>query len=1259
MTNVPSPTGSDERSIRARRGGRHRATSRRSGEDGFILLESLLSIALVTVIMGALTTLFITTNQTTTHLRLRQQAIQLADTGIEQARAYSPSVLKAGRDSVSVATQYNAVTSTGSPALYALLHTMSITWDPTAVVGAGLVPVVTPAASTSVCGTSAAVPSALHLPTSPVCQAVGGRAFTMNYYVGSCYIPVADSTCTATQPSATAYLSYLRVVVAVSWPDSHCTSSSCTYLTSTLLNDSPDPKFDIPHPILGSPSILVSDRVSDVGDTGPYDSLTLTGGAGVAPFSWSATGLPPGLSMASDGSISGTIGDQTVDPKADSINYSVNVTVVDGLIQQKTASFTWTVQRPWIKPLDDQETQINTPVSLQLSKDSYSCNNGPCKFTLNNAPLGLSIDSAGLITGTPTVAGTLTTTITITDVNGITDTSDPFRWAVLQPATVCVPEIALANGSFEGPVVSHGAPNWLTGGSSPLLWDTTEPDNVIELWKNDGAGNQTGLTVQAANGGMAISAEDGSQWAELNANQTGALYQNLPTVSGQILQWSVWHRGRYSNAANASKKDVMEVQIGSTASQAVQTPTGQTTTDISDGPDAWKLYRGIYTVPAGQTVTRFQFAAKTTASGDNSVGNFIDNLSLNNYVACLNNAPQAQFSTVNTPINALQLSASRGSGSFTWAGGKTLPPGLTISTDGRITGTPTVVGTTPVVLTLTDNQTAFEQSVSFNWTVAPRPTVNAPAAQITSQGGVVTLQVSTGCQNTPCSYAIDGGPAGLTVTNTGVVLGTVTSTPQVFSSVTITVRDNVGVTATTAGFSWTIVGSPTYATPGNQKTLRGAAVSLSTSSRVTGGTGGTGGYRYFATGLPAWLSINSSTGQITGTAPATDSTTSGITLTVTDSSGASATTTPFSWNVYGPPTVATPADRATSVGSAVNFALSVSCPNGPCSYTFNGNAPTGLTISNTGVVTGTTSVAKNFTSITVTATDSGGASTTSGAFTWTVNPAPKIVSPGNQRALHGAAVSLAMATYASGGTGTYAYSAKLPTWLTINSATGVISGTAPTGADTTTTGITVTLTDATGVASTTATFTWTVNNSLVTSFSTQSAYKQTAVNLDLDNFTTGGTGPYTYSASGLPSWLTLNRTTGALTGTAPTVAANSTTTTSGITITVTDSLGTATRSAAFNWYVTDLIWTGLAANGSTLSTQQGTSVNGLNAASYVAGGSAGARTYLATSLPTGVSVASNGAITGTASTRGTWRVVLAVTDAAGATSNSVITWNVT
>ncbi len=154
---------------------------------------------------------------------------------------------------------------------------------------------------------------------------------------------------------------------------------------------------------------------------------------------------------------------------------------------------------------------------------------------------------------------------------------------------------ALENGSFEANelITSH----WQAYDASAITgWQTTARDNKIEIW-------YTGF--------LGVSAPDGRYLAELNANQPSALYQDIDSVPGERLTWSFYHRGR-------AGVDTMEVRIGSPGDTVVQRvfSTGQT----------WTKYEGLYRVPVGQTVTRFEFAAVRTANGNLTVGNLLDNV---------------------------------------------------------------------------------------------------------------------------------------------------------------------------------------------------------------------------------------------------------------------------------------------------------------------------------------------------------------------------------------------------------------------------------------------------------------------------------------------------------------------------------------------------------------------------------------------------------------------------------------------------------
>jgi uncharacterized repeat protein (TIGR01451 family) len=181
--------------------------------------------------------------------------------------------------------------------------------------------------------------------------------------------------------------------------------------------------------------------------------------------------------------------------------------------------------------------------------------------------------------------------------------------------TVCPTPIALGNGDFEAPTVAAGAGSDISDLNPAAVWKTTAGDHQIEYWANGG-------NSQGANGGLPISAEGGRQWVELNANQVSSLYQDLATVPGQVMHWSLWHRARFVGVPNG--QDVMRVLIGTTSTQVQQGA------NISDGPNAWGNTTGSYVVPAGQTTTRFEFQAVSSVNGNPTFGNFLDDIEFSN-----------------------------------------------------------------------------------------------------------------------------------------------------------------------------------------------------------------------------------------------------------------------------------------------------------------------------------------------------------------------------------------------------------------------------------------------------------------------------------------------------------------------------------------------------------------------------------------------------------------------------------------------------
>jgi uncharacterized repeat protein (TIGR01451 family) len=135
---------------------------------------------------------------------------------------------------------------------------------------------------------------------------------------------------------------------------------------------------------------------------------------------------------------------------------------------------------------------------------------------------------------------------------------------------------------------------WGTIANDATSGSSFDQRNVIELWRE-----------------TSPPAYEGSQYAEINAYVAGTLYQDVITTPGTVLTWQFAHRGR-------SGTDTVEVVIGAPGSLVSQ---GQ----FSTSNTAWKVYRGSYTVPTGQTITRFGFKA-VSSTGGTSYGNFIDDV---------------------------------------------------------------------------------------------------------------------------------------------------------------------------------------------------------------------------------------------------------------------------------------------------------------------------------------------------------------------------------------------------------------------------------------------------------------------------------------------------------------------------------------------------------------------------------------------------------------------------------------------------------
>lgn len=200
--------------------------------------------------------------------------------------------------------------------------------------------------------------------------------------------------------------------------------------------------------------------------------------------------------------------------------------------------------------------------------------------------------------------------------------------------------ISIQNGSFESPVIR----SWysiMPETTNSIVWKTTASDHKIEIGRpsnNMSAANSAYHTTTVV---------DGYQFAELCANEVGALYQTVSTFSGNTLKWGFSHRGR-------SGEDTMELWIGtpddvtavldyykshnnsvagisddaelSAKYNTISQNSDGTTRRYTDGNTQWNSYTGNYVVPEGQIETTFAFVSISASGNKISYGNLLDNV---------------------------------------------------------------------------------------------------------------------------------------------------------------------------------------------------------------------------------------------------------------------------------------------------------------------------------------------------------------------------------------------------------------------------------------------------------------------------------------------------------------------------------------------------------------------------------------------------------------------------------------------------------
>jgi large repetitive protein len=147
-----------------------------------------------------------------------------------------------------------------------------------------------------------------------------------------------------------------------------------------------------------------------------------------------------------------------------------------------------------------------------------------------------------------------------------------------------------------------------------------------------------------------VAAPSGNQFAELNAQASSALYQDILVFANEAIPWSAAHRGRQSNTV----ADVAEVSIsdplnwnGATfngtklySAKLATSKNGSISTitpvlgHVANSEaretlaNGWAKYIDTWAGPSASKEYRFAFQSSSTGSGNPTIGNFLDNIQI-------------------------------------------------------------------------------------------------------------------------------------------------------------------------------------------------------------------------------------------------------------------------------------------------------------------------------------------------------------------------------------------------------------------------------------------------------------------------------------------------------------------------------------------------------------------------------------------------------------------------------------------------------
>ncbi|MGK4303429.1 putative Ig domain-containing protein [Shewanella xiamenensis] len=858
---------------------------------------------------------------------------------------------------------------------------------------------------------------------------------------------------------------------------------------------------------------------SDVGD-----SVTL-----------SAVTLPSWLSFnAATGVLSGTPTNANVGSHA----VVLRATDVDGLTAEQSFSIV-------VANVNDAPTISSTALTSATQDAAYSYtlvatdSDVGDSLTLSavTLPSWLSFNAAtGVLSGTPTNAnvGSHAVVLRATDVDGLT---------IDQSFSIVVANVN------DAPTISSTA---LTSATQDAAYSYTlvaTDSDVGDSVTLSAVTLPSWLSFNAATGvlsGTPTNANVGSHAVVLRATDVDGLtidqsfsivvanVNDAPTISSTALT-SATQDAAYSYTLVATDSDVGD----SLTLSAVTLPS-------------WLSFNAATGVLSG-TPTNANVGSHAVVLRATDVDGLTIDQSFTIVVANVNDAPtitsSAQTSATQDAAYSYTLVATDSDvGDSVTLSAVTLPSWLSFNAaNGVLSGTPTNanVGSHAVVLRATDvdGLTAEQSFTIVVANVNDAPTISSTALTSATQDAAYSYTVVATDSDVGDSVTLSAVtlPSWLSFNAaTGVLSGTPTNANVGSHAVVLRATDVDGLTAEQS-FSIVVANvndAPTISSTALTSATQDAAYSytvVATDSDVGDSV------TLSAVTLPSWLSFNAATGVLSGTPTNANVGSHAVVLRATDVDGLTAeqSFTIVVANVNDAPTISSTALTSATQDAAYSYTVVATDSDVGDSVTLSAvTLPSWLSFNAaTGVLSGTpTNANVGSHAVVLRATDVDGltAEQSFSIVVANVNDAPTISSTALTSATQDAAYSYTVvATDSDVGDSVTLSAVTLPSWLSFNAATGVLSGT-PTNANVGSHAVVLRATDVDGLTAeqsfsivvANVNDAPTISSTALTSATQDAAYSYTVVATDSD---VGDS--VTLSAVTLPSWLSFNAATGVLSGT--------------------------------------------------------------------------------------------------------------------------------